>query len=264
VASEVGKLAQAARPIVPPITQAWNPSAWKDSYSQYGPQFTSAYSSLSDSLEGVAEGLSARYCTEAKFTPKAKKPAKFTGPGFSLTFFSGSCALDEEAILLEKTKKIDCIKPGVFYTKTPANFTSKYKSAPRFVNKECKVTKTFGQPTTTVLYVFDGVDTAVANITSRVSAELRSVLGGARLGTAQVAQQLQTFLGGLPGLLPGKGGMGGMGLGGGLPNLDILGALGNLGGGAPPVVPSTGAGAGVDPFEALKAVLSTYPSMTSS
>ena len=191
---------------------------------------------------------------------------------------------------VNKTKQINCIKPAVVYAKTPATFTSKYKSAPTFTTKECIVSKTFGEPLVKVLYVFDGSDTSsIANLTSRVTSEMRDVLGGAQAGTAAIAGQLQSFMQGLP-KLPGLGHKG--------HSLDLgalSGLLGGIGGGAqaqpqpqgpaqaqgqaqaqaqmtpPPVNPTAGAGAytggqasGANAYAALKQALSTYPSMASS
>ncbi len=98
-AGDVGQLAQTALPMIPPITKMFNPAAWKDQYKAYGSQFENAYASLEDTFENIAEGISAKYCTPAVFVPTTKKPAKFTGPGFSITFLTGECALDEEALL---------------------------------------------------------------------------------------------------------------------------------------------------------------------
>lgn len=97
-AAAFGQFAQAAAPVVPPLTKAWDPNAWKQSYSQYGTQFNNAYGGLSATFESLTEGISAKYCTEAKYTPSVKKPAKFTGSGFSITFLTGACEFDEEAL----------------------------------------------------------------------------------------------------------------------------------------------------------------------
>jgi threonine aldolase len=51
---------------------------------------------------------------------------------------------------------LNCTEPSITYSKGPANFTSKYHTAPEFVSKECKVTKTFGEESEKVLFVFDG------------------------------------------------------------------------------------------------------------
>jgi hypothetical protein len=97
----LGQFAQNAVPIIPPITKMWNPAAWREQYRAYGTQFDNAYASLEDTFENIAEGISARYCTEAEYIPKTKKPAKFTGPGFSITFLTGECAINETALLCE-------------------------------------------------------------------------------------------------------------------------------------------------------------------
>jgi hypothetical protein len=95
----LGQFAQNTLPMIPPLTQAWNPTAWKSQYKAYGSQFDNAYASLQGTFESIAEGISARYCTEAEYTPKTKKPAKFTGPGFSITFLTGECSIDEEKMM---------------------------------------------------------------------------------------------------------------------------------------------------------------------
>ena len=53
-------------------------------------------------------------------------------------------------------QELNCTEPSIVFTKTPANFTSKYHSAPVFTSKECKVKKTFGDAVQKVLFVFDG------------------------------------------------------------------------------------------------------------
>ena len=55
-----------------------------------------------------------------------------------------------------RPQELNCTEPSIVFTKTPANFTSKYHSAPVFTSKECKVTKTFGDAVQKVLFVFDG------------------------------------------------------------------------------------------------------------
>jgi hypothetical protein len=98
-AGVLGQFAQNAAPIIPPLRKALNPAAWREQYKAYGSQFDNSYDALEDTFESIAEGISARYCTEAEFIPKIKKPAKFTGPGFAITFLTGECAIDEKALL---------------------------------------------------------------------------------------------------------------------------------------------------------------------
>ena len=98
-AAALGQFAQAAGPVVPPLNKVFDPTAWKQSYQSYGTQFTNAYGGLTSTYDALTEGISAKYCTEAKYTPSVKKPAKFTGPGFSITFLTGACEFDEQALL---------------------------------------------------------------------------------------------------------------------------------------------------------------------
>lgn len=257
-AGMLGQFAQNTLPMIPPLHQAWNPAAWREQYSAYGSQFDNAYGALEGTLESIAEGISAKYCTEAVYVPKTKEPAEFTGPGFSITFLTGECSIDEKALLFDKTKTIDCLKPSVVYEKTPATFVAKYKASPEFYGKECKVTKSFGEEITKVLYVFDGSDNLpLANLTSRITSEVQDVLGGARAGAGAVTDQLQSFLASMPkipGLMDGK--IGNMNL---IPNFDMPAFnLPNYGGASvqtPPVQAFEGA---ADPYEQLRAALGTY------
>lgn len=98
-AGMLGQFAQNTLPMIPPLHQAWNPAAWREQYSAYGSQFDNAYGALEGTLESIAEGISAKYCTEAVYVPKTKEPAEFTGPGFSITFLTGECSIDEKALL---------------------------------------------------------------------------------------------------------------------------------------------------------------------
>lgn len=69
---------------------------------------------------------------------------------------------------------LNCTEPSITYAKVPANFTSKFHSAPTFTSKECKVTKTFGESVEKVLFVFDGtqapdMNTLVAKVRRRTT-----------------------------------------------------------------------------------------------
>jgi len=95
-----------------------------------------------------------------------------------------------------KTKELECVEPSIIFSKTPANFTSKYKSAPKFVSKQCAIEKTFGTEVRKVLYVFDGTNPVDVNsLTTTVLSEVRSLMDGL-LGPAhtQLATQLQKFM----------------------------------------------------------------------
>ena len=224
-AGSLGKMAAASVEMLPPITQLWNLNAWKQEYKAYGPQFNAAYSSLASNWEAIAQGISARYCAEPVFTPPTKKPAKFSGPGFSLTFSSGNCTFDEEAFFVNHTKVLNCTKPSVTFVKTPANFTSHFKSAPRLVGKSCAISKTFGEVEEKVLFVFDGSMGSMGdltNLTNKVTGELQAAVSGARIGSAAMQSQVKSFLSQLPlhSLVGGAGGVGG-----GLDGAGVLSAL---------------------------------------
>jgi len=145
------------------------------------------------------EGIEAKYCTPAEFTPAVKKNAKFTGPSFILNFFSGSCSLDDDAFIFNKTKQLECVKPEITYNKIPANYSSKYKAAPTFSGKTCLLSKEYGETIQKVLFVFNGDDYPdIKNLTHQVAEEMKTVLGGITAGPRAIADQLHGFMSSLP------------------------------------------------------------------
>lgn len=232
VAGAVGEFAQAAVPL-PPATQMLSPQAWKQSYTNYGPQIMNQYGALSDTLEAVAEGITAKYCSNPIFLPVLKEPASFVGPSFALTFSTGSCILgDEFDPENPKVKKyLDCTGPAIDYVKSPASFTSKYKTAPIFVSKECPIVKEYGEEIIKVLYVFDGTTYPnITKLTSEVTEQMRAIMGGLTAGPQAIAAQLQNFMSAVPTIpLPQLGG-------GGLPKMNF--DLGNMMPQAQPMQPA--------------------------
>ncbi len=108
----------------------------------------------------------------------------------------------------------------------------------------------------------------MANLTRRITSEVQGVLNGARAGTGAVTQQLQTFLASMPqlgqGLYDGK--IGKVDL---IPNFDLsslnlpnigggFGSLAGLGGNRGVQTPPVQAEGTADPYEQLRAALSTY------
>lgn len=78
------------------------------SYQNLGQQFLSSVGAVSgqmgalgNQLTPILDAYETQYCTPAKFTPSVKKPAKFTGPSFELSFNAGLCFLDDEALMCE-------------------------------------------------------------------------------------------------------------------------------------------------------------------
>lgn len=123
---------------------------------------------------------------------------------YFLSFFTTFLTLFFKISLLslftdENRKVLDCLEPSVTLRQTPANFTSKYKSAPEFISKECKVTKKFGDDIVKVLYVFDGSSPVDLNaITSTVMNEIKGVTGALGGAHQALAGQLTSFLGSIP------------------------------------------------------------------
>lgn len=106
-------------------------------------------------------------------------------------------------------KELNCVEPSITFTKTPANFTSKYKSAPKFISKECKIEKTFGDDIRKVLYVFDGSSPVDINaLTNTVLGEVRQLMGNL-VGPAhnQLGAQLQRFMGSIASMSQNPGAM---------------------------------------------------------
>jgi hypothetical protein len=100
-AQALGQYAAAGVATLPPLTKAWNPAAWKQAYANSGQELTNSYNALSTTLTAVEAGIEAKYCTPAAFTPSVKKPAKFVGHSFAITFASPTCAFNEEAFFCE-------------------------------------------------------------------------------------------------------------------------------------------------------------------
>lgn len=100
-----------------------------------------------------------------------------------------------------KKKVLNCEKPSITYKKSPATFTSKYKSAATFVGKSCSITKTFGQPLVKVLYVFNtSYVPSMKELTGRVTSELKNVLGDAQHSAQAMTGQLHSFMSSMPNL----------------------------------------------------------------
>lgn len=112
----------------------------------------------------------------------------------------------------ENKKELICFEPSITFTKTPANFTSKYKAAPEFTAKECKISKTFGEDVKKVLFVFDGQNPVdLGALTNTIMTEVRgtmgSLLGGGRTHLTTQMQQFMSGLSGMMGSFPNKAAM---------------------------------------------------------
>jgi hypothetical protein len=168
-----------------------------------GNEFQSRYDVAYDQAESLLLGFESDYCSPAELIPSMKIPATFVGPSFALTFDSGNCFFNDTALLFDKVKEVVCTEPSISYAKTPATFTSKYKSAPAFVSKSCLIEKTFGEPDVRVLYVFDGasypdMNELTAKVTQEVTQMMGTLTGG--MGANQMTSQLTSMLGALPSL----------------------------------------------------------------
>lgn len=97
------------------------------------------------------------------------------------------------------------MQPSVKFSKIPAELTSKHISAPKFISKDCKISKEFGVSDIKVLYVFDGSPVDMASLTNQVMNEVRSALGLVTNGAQNiVATQLDKFMSTMSSL-PGTG-----------------------------------------------------------
>ncbi|PSC68122.1 hypothetical protein C2E20_8258 [Micractinium conductrix] len=162
---------------------------------------TAAYASAGAQAEAALAAYEKEYCTPATFTPSEKVPAIFTGKGLSLDFSLGECTFDEHKWIHEDVKELDCTEPSITLTKTPANFTSKFRSAPEFTSKECKIEKVFGQEVEQVLFVFDGSSVPdVTQLTAKINEEVKKVLGTVGTGVGDIVGNAKSMLmGGLLG-----------------------------------------------------------------
>jgi hypothetical protein len=125
--------------------------------------------------------------------------------------------------------------------KSPAKFTSKYKSAATFVGKSCSITKTFGQPLVKVLYVFNtSYVPSMKELTGRVTSELKNVLGDAQHSAQAMTGQLHSFMSSMT------------------PQLPNLGA-GHMPAAMPAAMPAPATGM---TFQNLQQNLATYPSLS--
>ncbi|KAL4858405.1 hypothetical protein ACK3TF_001386 [Chlorella vulgaris] len=146
---------------------------------------TTAYANAGVSAEAAVSAFEAQYCKPAAFKPSEKKPATFAGHAMEVVFSMGECVFEEAQWVEEGSKVLNCTEPSITYTKTPANFTSKYHTAPAFKSKECKVKKEFGESVEKVLFVFDGtqapdMNSLIAKITEEVKGVLSTVGNGAQ------------------------------------------------------------------------------------
>lgn len=168
--------------------------------SKAGGAVTSRYDASYDQAEALIAGFESEYCSPAEFSAGEKVPATFTGPAFALTFESGSCFFNDTALIYEGVKEIACVEPSISYAKSPAVFTSKYKSAPSFVGKSCSIEKEFGESIERVLFVFDGTTVPDVNeLTAKIQAEVGQMMTGLpTFGPTQYTEQIQSMIGSLP------------------------------------------------------------------
>ncbi|PRW56581.1 hypothetical protein C2E21_4769 [Chlorella sorokiniana] len=162
-------------------------AGFKQGISSMTAAASAQYEALTEQAEAALAALEAQYCTPATFTPSEKVPATFVGHSMAITFDMGSCTFDDHKWLHGGEKELECIEPSITYVKFPANFTSKYHSAPSFTSKVCKKTKTFGEPVEKVLFVFDGQKAPDMNaLVAQITAEVKNVLGTVGSGVQEV------------------------------------------------------------------------------
>lgn len=106
----------------------------------------------------AADLLRARFCTPARFTPPRQQPHVFFGPGVSIRVTTGSIAIDEKELLLNKAPAFNKTLPTVDILITPAELLSKTAGRAQVTTRFCRIQRNFGQQTTTVLRVFDGAN----------------------------------------------------------------------------------------------------------
>lgn len=70
---------------------------WLTSMGNVGNQF----GALGDQMSVFLDAYEAQFCSPAKFVPSVKKPARFVGPAFELSFDAGLCTLNETTLLRE-------------------------------------------------------------------------------------------------------------------------------------------------------------------
>jgi hypothetical protein len=72
---------------------------------------------FTDQIGTLTEAYESQFCTPAVFIPAVKTPATLYGPAFDIILDSGSCELNEEALLRKLT-------PLVSYQTVPGHFLS--------------------------------------------------------------------------------------------------------------------------------------------
>ncbi|KAK9846303.1 hypothetical protein WJX81_001261 [Elliptochloris bilobata] len=105
---------------------------------------------IADNLQLLYSKYEAAFCKPAYVVPSVWMPPNVTGPGFQADFLLGNCSLTGDPI-----PSFNCAGPSATFTSTPASFTAKYKKAVEFVGEQCAISKSFGEVTSQVLFVFD-------------------------------------------------------------------------------------------------------------
>ncbi|KAI8105773.1 hypothetical protein M9434_000354 [Picochlorum sp. BPE23] len=171
---------QRAAPSVPSWETIKNPKNWPLSLMSYTGEISKAMSELVQETGLVYEGISAKYCEDAKVTPPGKVPGEYTGYGFNLKLSSGKCWLEKEEVDDEKKKKLTCEIPSVTWEKTPIKYVSKHHTPLSFTSKSCKVEKTFGTPREEVLFELEGdfnLGDALQQAAGKIGETLESLSG---------------------------------------------------------------------------------------
>lgn len=116
----------------------------------------------------LADELEAEFCTPAYLQKGVKYPTECEGPQFVFTISGGYCTIDDD------TQAVTCVKPQVTLDKVAGTCTLKYTSPTTVFDKECKVTKVFGEADSGVLATTEGQTYDLSNVYNLTQTTVKS------------------------------------------------------------------------------------------
>jgi len=190
--SIIGSAERDAVPKLPPIQKMNQPKAWLQKMALNNLYLQKFIDTVGEQFQSVSEGLSAKYCTEAKVTPPKKTEGELIFPGFKLKLSTKKCDVNYSHI---NGTSLTCTKPGLLFEKIPGHYIPKHHTPIEFKSKECKFEKNHGEEDSIVLIEFNGHDAFdVSSVLNRVENTLVSAFRESK----SVSEDAENFMRQLP------------------------------------------------------------------
>lgn len=190
---KIGSAARKAIPELPAVNQMLKPKAWLQKVALNNLYFQDYMSTVEEEFQLLSEGLSAKYCKEARFYPSEKKMGELVFPGgFKVKLSTKKCD-----VVYSHTNgtRVNCTNPEFSFEKYQGHWISKHHTPIRFTSKECKFEKKHGEENAIVLAEFDGHDTF--DLSSAMQTVERSIVSAFE-EARNVSREVENFMGLLP------------------------------------------------------------------